>query len=281
MKSLLIAGAGYVGQELLRQASRAGWQVFAISRHAETLDDGKGNRLQIDDVDFSDPAALASYAEKVIPQPTAIVHCASSGRGGAEAFRKVFLNGTQNLQRQFPQAQLIFTSSTSVYHQTDGSCVDETSLTEPSRETSQILLEAEKLFTGKGGIVTRLGGLYGPERSHLVKKFLAHEAVIEGDGQRILNQLHRTDAASAILHLLSIFEQRSGETYNVCDFTPLKQLEAYQALAKHFEQALPPQGEANTNRKRAWTNKAVSAKKIHATGWEPRYPSFLDALCDL
>ncbi|MFN5578937.1 MAG: hypothetical protein ACK49X_04885, partial [Akkermansiaceae bacterium] len=56
------------------------------------------------------------------------------------------------------------------------------------------------------------------------------------------------------------------------------QLEVYQGLAKIFSKPLPPSGPRDLNRKRGWTHKQVSNAKLKATGWQPKYPSFLDAV---
>ena len=53
-----------------------------------------------------------------------------------------------------------------------------------------------------GGTVVRLSGIYGPGRSVILGKFLGGRAVIEEDGRRYLNQIHRDDAARAIVRLL-------------------------------------------------------------------------------
>ena len=60
--------------------------------------------------------------------------------------------------RRFPQALLLFTSSTSVYAQRDGEWVTEESAAEPDNETGRILRTTEELILDRGGIVARLGG---------------------------------------------------------------------------------------------------------------------------
>jgi nucleoside-diphosphate-sugar epimerase len=112
----------------------------------------------------------------------------------------------------------------------------------------------------------------------ILRKFLEGNAAIEEDGRRILNQIHVEDAASAVLHLAL---QKTKGLFNVSDDRPLSQLECYQGLAEHFRLPLPPVGEKNTSRKRAWTHKAVQNHKIRATGWHPRFPCFFDALDQL
>ena len=97
----------------------------------------------------------------------------------------------------FPGVPLLLVSSSSVYAQTDGGVVTEESPTQPDRETGKLLLQAEQQVLVAGGIVARLAGIYGPGRSVILKRFLNGEAVIEDDGRRFLNQIHRDDAAAA------------------------------------------------------------------------------------
>jgi nucleoside-diphosphate-sugar epimerase len=183
----------------------------------------------------------------------------------------------------FPSVPLIFTSSTSVYAQIDGSEVTEESPAEPDRETGKILRETEDLVLAHGGLVARLSGIYGPGRSVILKKFLSGEAIIEENGDRFLNQIHRDDAARALLRLSSsLLSSHQPSTfnhqlYNLSDSHPLSQLECYSGLARLFGRPLPPSGPRDLNRKRGWTHKRVSNAKLRATGWEPEFPSFLDA----
>ncbi len=279
--SLLIAGAGYLGTEIARQAE-ATYQVTTLTKSGDLgnlagdLGSLAGDYSNLA-CDLSDPAQVAALTA-TCPHPEIIIHCASSGRGGPEAYRDVFIKGTTNLLQSFPHSHLILTSSTSVYHQTDGSPVDESSPTSPIRETSQLLLQAEQIVLKNNGTVARLAGLYGPGRSAILRKFLDQSAVIEDTGQRILNQIHLVDAASATLHLAA---KKTKGIYNIADNTPITQLECYQGLATHFATPLPPTGEKNTSRKRAWTHKKVLNAKIRATGWAPTYPAFIDSLPSL
>jgi nucleoside-diphosphate-sugar epimerase len=135
-------------------------------------------------------------------------------------------------------------------------------------------LDAEKLTLAAGGVVARLAGIYGPNRSVILKKFLSGEAVIEEDGRRFLNQIHRDDAARAIFHLVTT---RTTGVFNVSDSKPLSQLECYEALSRIFNRPLPPSGPRDMNRKRGWTHKRVSNAKLRDSGWEPEFLSFLDA----
>ena len=68
----------------------------------------------------------------------------------AEAYRRIYVDGLRNAFAGFEPRQVLFTGSTSVYAQTDGSWVDESSETRPNRETGRILLEAEAMALNPG-----------------------------------------------------------------------------------------------------------------------------------
>jgi nucleoside-diphosphate-sugar epimerase len=258
---LLLVGNGYLGQAITREFRAAGWAVVPVSLSGDP------------DSTACDVGDLA--AVRKLPAADFIVHCAASGRGGAEAYRHVYVDGCRNLTHSFPGVPLLFTSSTSVYAQTDGSLVTEESPAIPDRETGALLLEAEQITLAAAGIVTRLSGIYGPGRSMILKKFLAGESVIEEDGRRFINQIHRDDAARAVLHLAR--HGCRGEIYNLSDSTPLSQLTCFQALGEIFSRPLPTSGPRDLDRKRGWTHKQVSNAKVCASGWQPDFPVFTAA----
>ena len=261
--NLLLIGHGYLGQAITREFRDHGWNVTPVS-----LSGGDGSIA----CDIGDREAVER-----LPAADFIVHCAASGRGGAEAYQRVYVDGCSHLVDTFAGTPLLFTSSTSVYAQTDGCVVTEKSPAIPDRETGALLLEAEQVTLNAGGIVTRLSGIYGPGRSVILKKFLTDAAVIEEDGQRFLNQIHRDDAARAIFHLASMRRVPCGEVFNLSDSTPLSQHACYEKLGELFSRPMPPAGPRDLNRKRGWTHKQVSNEKLRHTGWQPQFPSFIAA----
>jgi len=229
--------------------------------------------------DLSSRDSVMALAE-TRPAPDAVVHCASSGRGGAEAYRSVYRDGCVHLLAAWPggTTTLLFTSSTSVYPQIGGEEVDEASPAEPDRETGQVLRETEDLVLAGGGIVARLAGLYGPGRSVLLQRFLDGSASIEEGVSRYLNQVHRDDVVSALEILLRRRAEATGRIYNVADGEALTQRECYERLARHFGTEPPPEGPRDPDRKRGWTHKRIRTDRLRALGWRPRYPSFPDAV---
>jgi nucleoside-diphosphate-sugar epimerase len=269
----LVAGCGFVGLAAARALHAAGWEVAGFTHSEESAQALSGEAFPVFAADIAAAAALAPHREW--RNADAVIHCASSGRGGVEQYRRVYLQGARTLAETLAPRRLIFTSSTSVYAQTDGAWVSEESPAAPDRETGCVLREAEELVLAHGGAVARLAGIYGPGRSVLLKKFFSGEAVIEGGGGRYVNQIHRDDIVSA---LMSLITADARGVCNVADDEPMTQRAVYEWLARRFNKPLPPEGPIDPNRKRGWTSKRVSNAKLRSLGWRPRYPSFRDAV---
>ena len=272
MKQVVFAGCGFLGDTAAGLFFKAGWSVLGLCASEESAANLAGRPYPVMAVDISQPFS----APPEWLRPRLVIHCASSGKGGPEAYRAVYRDGLSHLLAAFQPEHVIFTGSTSVYSQADGGWVTEVSPAVPDRETGRILLEAEGIALTAGGIVTRLAGIYGPGRSVLLRKFLDGTALLEAGGHRWINQIHRDDAAAALLHLAD--PVNATGIYNVCDDTPATQAEVYQWIADSCRRELPPSGPADMNRKRGWTSKRISNAKLRSTGWKPVYPSYLAAL---
>ena len=273
MPRILIAGCGYIGQAAADLFHAAGWAVQGWTRSAKSAASLSAKPYPVREVDVSQADQVAECAGMF----DAVVHCASSSGGDAKMYRKVYLDGIRNLLEAFRGSKLLFTSSTSVYAQRDGSWVTEESEAKPMRETSRVLLETERLVLTNGGIVARLAGIYGPGRSALLSKFLAGTAMIDPENDRFVNQVHRDDIAAALFLLLSR-EAEIAQIYNVVDDQPILQSECYRWLAQRLNRPLPPIGRSTQERKRGDSNKRVSNAKLRALGWTPRYPSLADGM---
>ena len=110
----------------------------------------------------------------------------------------------------------------------------------------------------------------------LLKKVLSGEAVLEEGGHRWINQIHRDDAAAALVYLGD--PTVPAGCYNVTDDTPCTQREIYGWMAEFFGKPLPLEGPADLHRKRGWTSKRIANAKMRSVGWVPHYPSYRDAL---
>ena len=277
---VLIIGCGYIGVPLGAELARLGHQVFGLrrTRVAEPLLSADG--ITPLNADITRPSDLATLP----PHYDWIVNCVASSGGGADAYRSVYLEGTQNLLewlRPNPPARFVYTSSTSVYGQTDGSLVDEESPAEPTTETARILVATEKLLLDTHqqerfpAIILRVAGIYGPDRGHYFKQFLRNEARISGQGDRLLNMIHRDDVVGALIAALK--NGQPGTIYNAVDDEPVTQLAFFEWLAGRLGAPLPPfdSEEETTGRKRGVTHKKVSNKKLKTElRYEFKYPTF-------
>jgi nucleoside-diphosphate-sugar epimerase len=274
MPRILIAGCGYVGEATADLFHSAGWNVEGWVHSKDSASRLSAKPYSVHAIDLSQRGHVTKRAAAF----DAVIHCASSRGGDPEAYRQIYLNGAHHLLETFPKARILFTGSTSVYAQRDGSWVTEESETTPLRETSRILLEVEKLILEKGGTVARLAGIYGPARSALLTKFLNGTATIDPDKDRFVNQVHRDDIASALFLLLSREPQGAAPIYNIVDNQPLLQSDCYRWLAQRLNRPLPQTRKSEQPSKRGDTNKRVSNTKLHQLGWTPDYPTFCDAM---
>ena len=271
---VLIVGCGYVGLPLGVELVRLGHEVSGLRRNAAAESELKAAGIQ---PLFGDVTQLETLA-KLPREFDWVVNCVAAG-GGADDYRLVYLQGTRHLIEWLAPAsaeasarqalkKFVYTSSTSVYGQTDGSQVKESSPAEPLAETAKILVETEKLLLAAvaerkfPAVILRVAGIYGPDRGHWFKQFLKNEARMEGDGSRFLNMIHRDDLIGCIIAALK--SGRPGEIYNAADDEPVTQMNFFQWLAGTVGKYPPPSVPENPdeNRKRGATNKRVSNRKL-------------------
>ncbi len=277
---VLIIGCGYVGIPLAAELVRLGHEVFGVRRSADADDEMKAAGITPLVADISNRDQL----EKLPRDFDWVVNTVSSTQGGAAEYEQVYLNGTRNLIDWIganPPKKFVYTSSTSVYGQTDGSSVKESSLAEPQSETSKILVQTEKVLIEATqqkqfpAVILRVAGIYGPERGHLFLQYLRNEAKMSGQGERLINMIHRDDLVGAIIAALK--SGRAGEIYNAVDDEPVAQIHFFRWLSETLGKYMPPFAtEAETaERKRGLTQKKVSNRKLKMEmGYQFKYPTF-------
>jgi nucleoside-diphosphate-sugar epimerase len=266
---VLIVGCGYVGLPLGAELVRRGHEVFGLRRSVLAEIELKAAGITPLHADITQPETLTQLPRDF----DWVVNCSASGGGGAEAYRRVYLEGNRNLVNwlaDVPLKKFVYTSSTSVYAQNDGSIVTEQSPAEPTADTAKVLVETEKLLLAAArqknfpAVILRVAGIYGPGRGHSFKQFLRGEARIEGDGSRMLNMIHRDDLIGFIIAALELGSP--GEIYNAVDDEPVSQLQFFEWLAAELNRPLPLKvaADGEVSRKRGITNKRVSNAKLRA-----------------
>lgn len=218
---ITILGCGYLGSALAKVCLGKGWQVAALTRNPKTasalrtLGVSKVIESQIQNDDWHG---------QLDANQDFVVNCVGASSSDPDGYIASYVEGQDSVMKWLEQGQVgsfIFTSSISVYPQTEKRLVDETASCLGVSEKGGLLLAAEqKCFPPVPSItrsfVLRLAGLYGPGR-HLLVDRIKSGTTIKGDEDRILNLLHRDDAVDAILTCLSAPAQNIGRIYNVSD----------------------------------------------------------------
>jgi len=277
---VLIVGCGYVGLPLGTELVGQGHEVFGLRRNPAAEAELRAAHIKPLFADITDAASLARLPRDF----DWVVNCAASGGGGVEDYRRLYLYGTRNLLEWLlpaPPRKYVYTSSTSVYGQDDGSLVKETDPVAPATETGGILVATENLLLEAAEerkfpvVILRVAGIYGPNRGHWLRQYLNNEAKLEGRGGRMLNMIHRDDVVGAIV--VALKDGRPCSVYNAVDNEPVSQFHFFEWLAGTLDKPLPPSVPAapDATRNRGVTNKKVSNRRLKMElGYHFKYPTF-------
>lgn len=261
---VLLVGCGRLGADIgLRLAAR-GHTVVGIRRRAELV-----------------PAPLQGLAADLTREVPALprlnlghlVVALTARPRTEEAYRTTYVDGLARaldaLARdgQVP-GRAVLVSSTAVFgSQPDGRMIDEDTPADPSDGPGRMLWAAEQLFTERvpQGTVLRLSGLYDRDSSRLAAQVLAGDVA---EPNRWTNRIHRSDAAAAVVHLLTR-AQAPGALYVGTDDGPALLGDVAAHVARGLDAAAPPA----TDLARA-TGRRLSNARLRATGWAPEYPTY-------
>jgi nucleoside-diphosphate-sugar epimerase len=274
---VLIAGCGYVGSAAARLLS-ATHQVTCLRRNPAPLEG-----IRSLSADLCDTQTLTFKKGDF----DAVIYCASARSRERAAYRAAYVDGLRNvLSKTADEARVLFTSSTSVYAESNGGWTDEQSPLRQDETAQSELVAAERLLekSPQQTVCLRLSGIYGPERTRFI------EAIRSGrqrpSGQlAYTNRIHRDDAAAAIMHVLGLNSPQP--TYNVSDSDPCEKDE----IIRWIMQRLGIAETTDDGRERASTskpselapgkNKRIKNHRLLSSGFQLRYPSFREGYTEL
>jgi nucleoside-diphosphate-sugar epimerase len=272
MATVLVAGCGYVGMAFAELAANKGHDVVALRRTAHPMPPG----VRLVQADLLLPESLNGLPDGI----ELVAYAAAADASTDEAYERTYVTGLSNLlqslkRRGAPIRRVLFTSSTGVYGQADGSWVDETSPTAPESFTGTRMLEGERVLFESGfpAIALRLGGIYGPGRTRLIDMVKSGQAKRATGPVQYTNLIHRDDCAGAIAHLLS--HPNPQARYNGVDCEPCDRNALLEWLATQLRVPAPPFGSTeDVKAHRPVGNKRCSNRLLRESGFQFRFPDF-------
>jgi nucleoside-diphosphate-sugar epimerase len=270
---VLIAGCGWLGTALGRALLSRGDRVTGLRSDPARAAALAAHGIEPLVLDLTAPGALAR-----LPAADAVVACQSAGWDSADGYRAAYLDANRTLleaARRDGAMAFVYTGSTRVFGQSDGSLVTETTPVAPSGAEGEILVEAERLMLGAsqaGGLRTsliRFSGLYGPGRTGLVDRVASGAMALGPGDDAFMNFCHLDDAVTFVLAALD--RGAPGAAYHGSDAAPPRRREVVSWVAERLGIELPrgrtPSfGGANRRIDSAWSREAL--------GVTLKYPSF-------
>ncbi len=277
---VLVAGAGWLGSALSRVLAGQGHRVTAVRRdpaRAEALASPGVTPLALD---LCAPGAAGRLPRDL----DAVVACQSAGADGAEAYRLAYVDATgallEALRSSGRPAALVYTGSTGVFGQRDGSEVDESTPPAPASPAAEVLVQAERLVLGASGpglrtLVLRLSGLYGPGRNWPVERVRGGRIALgPGDGAW-LNLCHLDDAVAAVAAALE--RGLPGRIYHASDAEPVRRRDLVTWVAGRL--GIPPPRLPEGTQAPPLPDRRIRAERSREElGLALRHPSFREGL---
>ncbi|MDY7219370.1 NAD-dependent epimerase/dehydratase family protein [Denitrificimonas sp. JX-1] len=269
-KRVVIVGCGDIGSRVAVLLQAQAWLVYGVRRNTAQLPE------QVIPIaaDLNNPTCPSAWPQSPIDY---VVYAMAAQGMTEEGYQQAYVQGQKHLYQWLEQHQqqpkrVVFVSSSSVYGQADDSWIDETSVTEPSRWSGQIMLEAEQcaLNSGHPTTVVRLTGIYGPGRNMLLRR--VREGYHAPHLHSFTNRIHADDAAALIVKVLQADAQGHAleSVYIGVDDAPVEQSEVVAWLQEQLQASSVP----GLVLKPRSGSKRCSNARARALGWQPQYPSY-------
>ena len=257
----LIFGCGYVGSRVATLARDRGDTVFATTRDPNKAKCLAGQGFTPVLADWSNSCTLAR-----LPDVDRVLVAVSYDRRSNEDRYESQVGGfARLLQNLDPNVNVCYLSTTGVFHQTDGSWVDETSPTRPTRDGGRAHLDAESLLwrmrPHAKSCILRLAGIYGPGRIPRAADVIAGRPIASPE-RGYLNLIHVDDAADAVL---ASWNPSAARLYVVADDEPMLRSNFYREIAKQTHSPEPTfvsPPEDSQKSFRSETNKRIWNRKL-------------------
>jgi nucleoside-diphosphate-sugar epimerase len=234
---ILIAGCGYVGERLAR-ALDGRYDLTALVRSAERAHALQARGLRATTIDLDRVKAVSSIPERL--EQEAIVYLTPPPGSGESDLRL-----DRFLQLAIvPPKTFVYLSTTSVYGDTGGRTVDESSPVQPQSDRARRRVSAEEMTRvwcherRVRRVVLRVPGIYGPGRLPL-ERLKRSDPVVRRCDAGLSNRIHVDDLVAACVRAIENPQARG--IYNITDGTALSTTEFLERVARLTGLPQPPQ----------------------------------------
>ena len=236
--------------------------------------------------DVINPSAIAAA-----PRMDAMLYAVGFDRTAGIPKRDVYVEGFSRVLKAMHNRcrRAVAISSTSVYGQSDGEIVDESTLADPTTESGEICLEAEReLWNWRSSQPPEVAAVVCPGRNLRTRQMLARaDSLLSGQpmtgrGDAWLNLIHGDDAASFAIAALENGVDRA-ECIGV-DAEPVLRRDFYGHLATLIGEAFADvhgYGRTRWRGSESGINKRVTNPVTsEELGVELRFPTYREGLAD-
>ena len=197
---ILFIGYGKTSQRVAKQLFTLGHQITTISRSPKTDPDMTHLLQDIQQLDLSQIQPVdAVYVLLAPSRDTAL--------SSIEAYQQTYVDSVQPIVaalKDHPVKRIIVVSSTRVYGENAGKCIDDDTVPKPSDVQGQLLLQMEHLWQQaypEQCVIVRPSGIYGTSTARMLK--LA-ESTQSYPNIHWSNRIHIDDLAGFLAHLLHV-----------------------------------------------------------------------------
>ncbi len=272
----IIIGCGYVGGAVAQHWQSLGRVMTATTTTPERIAELEQIVQRAVVLEGVDEQTLESVLQD---QQTVYLSVAptASQQVDADGYEKTYLQTAKSLVSALRKApnvkQLIYTSSSAIYGDSQGGWVDEASAVLSSNRHAEILLETEQVLLSASSpalsvCILRLGAIYGPEREIGTRFAKLAGTTRSGTGDYFTNWVHLDDIVSVSEFAL---DRHLQGIYNVVSDGPVTVRELFERVCHRFE--LPPVEWDASDLEDQPSDRRISNQKLKQAGYQFLHPT--------
>lgn len=234
MKVLVTGATGFLGGALTRHLHGIGWDVTALGRNAERLNQLEGKGVRVQSLDLKQKDELIN----IFKNQEIVFHCAAfpSPWGNFEKFYQANVIGTRNVVNACMVnnvKRLVYVSTPSIYFDYNSrmNVKENDILPEPISNYAATKLLAEEeidkgFANGLAVITIRPRAIFGPGDTvifpRLIPRLQSGRLPILGDGENVVDLTYIENVVDALLLCAESPANTFGKKYNISNGEPVK-----------------------------------------------------------